>query len=82
MYSRELAGDTLTLGASGWTYESTFVLYDFKTESLWYHLDGTDGLTCISGPLADNRLPELQSVVMRWRDWKRAHPNSKFLDHP
>lgn len=79
MYSREIDGEILTLSASGWTYRNTFVMFDFESESLWYHLEGTDGLTCISGRWADRVLEEFPATVTRWRDWKAAHPNSKFL---
>ena len=40
MYSREIDGEILTLSAGGWTYGRTFVLFDYETESLWYHLQG------------------------------------------
>ena len=62
MYSREIDGKILTLSASGWTYRNTFVLWDYETESLWYHLEGDSGLTCISGFYADRKLPEFQST--------------------
>ena len=58
VYSREIQGEVLTLSASGWTYNNTFVLYDYETESLWYHMPGESGLTCISGFYADNHLFE------------------------
>jgi len=88
VYSREIAdistsGDhdgILTLSASGWTYDFTFVLYDYETESLWYHLEGEDGLTCISGVHADRKLQEFPSTKTRWRNWKIDHPDTKFLD--
>ena len=82
MYSREIDGQILTLGASGWTYRNTFVLYDFETESMWYHLKGTDGLTCISGTYADRFLPELTSTVTRWNRWKADFPDSGILIFP
>jgi len=82
VYSREIDGQVLTLSASGWTYRNTFVLYDYETESLWYHLEGEDGLTCISGEFADTKLPEFQSTVTRWKTWKNMHPDSKFLKYP
>ncbi len=82
MYSREIDGQVLTLSASGWTYQRTFVLYDYETESIWYHLEGTDGLTCISGRYADEKLEEFPSVKIRWHDWKAQHPESKFLKYP
>ena len=82
MYSREIDGEILTLSASGWTYRSTFVLYDYETESLWYHLPGENGLTCIGGAWADRKLTELHSVLTRWNLWKAEFPDSKVLTVP
>jgi hypothetical protein len=79
VYSREIDGFTLTLSASGWTYESTFVLYDYETESLWYHMPGESGLTCISGVFADEHLPEFESAQIRWSDWLASHPNTLYM---
>ena len=75
MYSREIDDRVLTLAASGWTYRDTFILFDLETESLWYHLQGTDGLTCISGFYADRRLGEFPSTLTRWQRWKEQYPN-------
>jgi hypothetical protein len=80
VYSREIDGKVLTLSASGWTYRDTFVLYDYETESIWYHLEGFNGLTCISGIYADRKLPELGSVRTRWNTWKAGHPDTKYLE--
>ncbi len=82
MYSREIDGEILTLSASGWTYRRTFVLFDYETESMWYHLQGDDGLTCISGFYADRKLPELESSLTRWNLWKAEFPDSEFLKYP
>ena len=79
MYSRNTYGDILTLSASGWTYDNTFVLFDYETESLWYHLEGTVGLTCISGFYADRILQEYSSSLGRWIYWLEQHPLSWFL---
>ncbi|MFQ5628753.1 MAG: DUF3179 domain-containing (seleno)protein [bacterium] len=68
VYSREISDHTITLSASGWTYNRTFVLYDYETESLWYHLEGDTTLTCNSGILADRRLKELPPALTRWRN--------------
>lgn len=81
-YSREIDGEILTLSASGWTYGRTFVLYDNETESMWFHLQGDDGMTSISGVYADRRLPELESTVSSWRKWKTNFPDSGFLKYP
>ncbi len=82
MYSREIDERTLTLSASGWTYDYTFVLYDYETESLWYHLPGDEGLTCISGFYVGKKLKEFAATQTRWSDWVNLHPNSKFLKNP
>ena len=74
MYSREIDGQVLTLSASGWTYRSTFVLFDYETESMWYHLEGTDGLTGISGVYSDRKLPEFESTATRWDCGKMPTP--------
>lgn len=80
MYSREIDGNVLTLSASGWTYDYTFVLYDYETESLWYHLPGENGLTCISGTYADRKLHEFESMRTRWSAWKAQNSWSGYLD--
>ena len=82
MYSREIGKAILTLSASGWTYQNTFVLFDYETESMWYHLSGTDGLTCISGNYADRVLEEFPSTLTRWNSWHDQNPQTKFLDYP
>jgi hypothetical protein len=80
VYSREIDGNVLTLSASGWTYADTFVLYDYETESLWYHLKGRNGLTCIGGKYADRKLEEFRSTKTRWNMWKLEHPTTQYLD--
>jgi hypothetical protein len=82
VYSREIDGEILTLSASGWTYRNTFVLFDYETDSMWYHLSGTDGLTCISGTYADRKLEEFPSTLTRWNSWRQANPQTKYLDYP
>ncbi len=82
MYSRELDDQVLTLAASGWTYEFTFVLYDHQSESMWYHLEGTTGLTAIAGPHAGRTLAEPVSVKTRWSGWLADHPGTRFWNYP
>lgn len=80
--SRAIDGDTLTLAASGWTYGSTFVLYDHQTESLWFpNQEGDEGrgLLAISGFYAGRILPEYPVELTAWRDWVEKHPRSPIL---
>jgi hypothetical protein len=79
VYSREIDGKVLTLSASGWTYNDTFILYDYETESLWYHRRNENGLRCIAGEYADRHLPELASIKQRWNRWYAQNPNTKYL---
>jgi hypothetical protein len=77
VYSRRIDGQSITLAPSGWTYKSTFVLYDRETGSLWYPFD--DGLMSIQGFYFKRRLPMISSEDTRWKDWVEKHPNSKIL---
>lgn len=78
MYSREIDGEVLTLAASGWTYDYTFVLYDRETESLWYQLDD-EKLTCIDGFYKGRTLPIVSFVQTSWASWHADHPDSLYL---
>jgi hypothetical protein len=82
VYTREIDGEILTLSASGWLYDQTFVLYDYETETVWYHLPGTDGLTGVGGFYAGRFLQEFESTITRWDRWKESHPDSEFLKYP
>jgi len=81
VYSREIDGHVLTISASGWTYDYTFVLFDYETESMWYHMEGTDGLTCISGEYADRHLTEFTSTQIQWSTWLSVNPDTKYMHH-
>ncbi len=77
MYSREIDGKVLTLAPTGWTYKSTFVLYDRETETLWY--PDKKGLIGIQGTFFKRRLPYVQSKDTLWSDWEAEHPSSKLM---
>jgi len=77
VYSREIDGQTLTLVPSGWTYKSTFVLYDRETGSLWY--PNKNGLMGIQGKYFKRLLPKVDHEVTRWKKWIKKHPDTKVL---
>ncbi|MBW1852336.1 MAG: DUF3179 domain-containing protein [Deltaproteobacteria bacterium] len=77
VYSRRVDDQVLTLAPSGWTYESTFVLYDRETGSLWYPFD--EGLMSIQGDFFKRWLPKIPSEDTLWKDWTKKHPNSSIL---
>ena len=55
------------------------MLYDYETETLWYPLPGTRGLTGVAGPLKDKVLSELASVRSSWRDWLRKKTQAQHM---
>jgi hypothetical protein len=79
VYSREIDGEVLTLSASGWTYKNTFILYDYETESMWYHFVGQRGLTGITGKYVGRFLPELVAKRIRWNLWVKEQPDTKHM---
>jgi len=85
VYSRSIGDSILTFAPSGWTYHSTFVLYDYETESMWYpYVDfqkaGETPLVCIAGDFADTTLQEIQSTLTTWQTWYKENPDTKFMD--
>jgi hypothetical protein len=89
VYNRELDGTVLTLGASGWTYVYTFVLFDQETNSMWLPLNiGEIGDICgcalfgITGPHAGRRLATFPTEYTQWNIWYALHPDTKILKDP
>ena len=78
VYSRKIDGRNLTLIPSGWTYDSTFVLYDRETGSLWYPFE--KGLMSIQGVYFKRRLPSISSDDTHWKDWVEKHPESRLME--
>ena len=82
MYGRSLAGQTLTLAATGWTWAGVFVLWDHETGSIWYGGPGAEGwgsLTCVEGPLQDLHLERIDFRRTLWRFWHEEHEESKIM---
>ncbi len=75
MYGRRLDGETLSFGHEGILYESSFVMYDRKTESLWVHVTGR----AVWGRLKGKQLEFFPSTVTTWQQWKAAHPHTLVL---
>ena len=75
LFSRVLEGKTLSFGNTGSLYESTLLMYDRETESLW----GQVGGRAIEGELKGKRLEMLPSTTTRWKDWRNLHPDTLVL---
>jgi len=72
------------LASSGWTYNYTFVLFDYETESMWY--PATVGaavpgcgcvLWCIAGEYAGRMLTGPPYTRAAWDIWYAGHPTTK-----
>jgi len=79
VYGREIDGEVTTFGTTGYTYNDTFLLYDRKTQSMWYpHKPGE--MNALSGPSAGSALPYLvEPKRMSLADWREKHPHSLVL---
>ena len=67
---------------SGFTYDRQHVLYDENTGGLWFHLGGTDDLTCIAGPYQGRVLKGVEDMSGPWNVWVWRYPGSKYLKSP
>ena len=80
-YMAQVGGKKHTLGTSGLLYESSKLMFDEETKSLWPTLEGRPAI----GPLsvgAPEQLPKLEFapvVTTTWDDWRRQHPATRVL---
>ena len=66
-------------GVSGYVYKDVFLLYDRRTESLWYPLDGKQW-TAISGPRKGESIPFIEKPApIPLGEWRKLHPNTRVL---
>jgi hypothetical protein len=75
VYAREARGQTLTFCVSGKLWESSLVMLDSETKSLWSHLLGE----AMSGPLEGEVLEVIPSLITDWKTWKTKHPDTTAL---
>ena len=74
-YDRRAAGRVLDFGTSGRLYQSSLVMYDRQTQSLWTHYDGR----AVIGRLAGVQLDFFPTQIIAWGEWKQANPESQVL---
>jgi hypothetical protein len=75
VYSRELAGETLTFGNTSALYQSDLVMYDHGTSSYWFQTGGE----AVVGELTGSRLRLLPSTTLRWDEWQELYPQTQVL---
>lgn len=74
-YDRRLGDRILDFGTSGRLYNSSLVMYDRQTESLWTHFDGT----AVVGALVGERLDTFPVATVSWEDFAASHPAGTVL---
>ena len=79
VYGRARDGSLDEFGVSGYVYRDKFLIFDRKTDSLWYPLDGTSW-TAVSGPRNGETIPFMeQPPPITLGEWRRKHPNTVVL---
>lgn len=72
-------GEIDQFGVSGYVHKNTFLMFDRKTESLWYPLE--DGKwTAIGGPRKGEEIEFIDKPApVKLGEWVKKHPQTKVL---
>ncbi|PCI40370.1 MAG: hypothetical protein COB53_01195 [Elusimicrobia bacterium] len=74
-FERTVSSQTFVFDVSGLLYNSDLVLFDRATSTLWSQILGE----AIVGPLTGTKLVRVPLRYSKWRDWKKAHPETRVL---
>jgi hypothetical protein len=74
-YERTLDGETFDFGTSGLLYNSSLVMYDRQTETLWSHFTGAG----VVGELTGVELTKIPLSTVAWSDFRDAYPDGIVL---
>ena len=74
-YDRRAANRVLDFGTSGRLYQSSLVMYDRQTQSLWTHYDGK----AVIGHLAGTQLDFFPTQIIAWSEWRQENSESQVL---
>lgn len=74
-FDRQVGDRLLSFGTSGSLYLSALVMYDRQTESLWSQVERR----AIAGHLSGTELELIPVSMVRWSDWRAAHPDGWVL---
>lgn len=79
VHGREKDGQVDRFGVSGYVHKDLFLIFDRRTESLWYPFDSTQW-TAVSGPRKGETIPFLEEPpVVTLGEWRKKHPNTVVL---
>ena len=76
VYEREIEGNVLDFGVSGLLYNSSLVMYDRQTETLWSHFSGEP----LYGALGEAELVSIPSTIVGFGTWQASHPDGLVLN--
>ncbi len=74
-YDRRVDGRVVEFGTSGLLWNSSLVMYDRQTETLWSHFTGEG----IVGELTGVELDTFPVATVPWGVWRDAHPEGLVL---
>jgi Protein of unknown function (DUF3179) len=74
-YDRRVGDRILDFGTSGRLFNSSLVMYDRQTESLWTHFDAM----AVAGVLTGTRLTTYPVSTVSWEDFRTANPDALVL---
>lgn len=79
VHGREREGEVDEFGVSGYLHDNVFIMFDRKTESLWYPLDDKKW-TAISGPRKGETIPfRSKPPIVSLGEWRKEHPKTVVL---
>lgn len=68
-------GKEIEFGTSGKLYNSELIMYDRLTDSYWPQSLGM----AVIGPSTGKILEKIPLDTVRWKDWKKVHPDTQVL---
>lgn len=75
VYDRRVGELVLDFGTSGSLYQSSLVMYDRQTQSLWTHFNGQ----AVVGELEGTQLDFFATQITSWQQWRQANPDGAVL---
>ncbi len=76
VYEREIDGQVLEFGVSGLLYNSSLVMFDRQTETLWSHFTGEP----LYGALSEADLVSIPASIVGFGTWRAEHPDGLVLN--
>lgn len=76
VYDREIEGQVLDFGVSGLLFNSSLVMYDRQTETLWSHFTGEP----LYGALSAAELVSRPATIVGFGTWQDANPDGLVLN--